>query len=173
MTFVLDGGIGSSLLALNPDDCVDCGGRRFISRKDSSPVLAALIVWRASTLRAAVGATSEEEPLSSSDERELLRPTAELQPSVKTSRSSWRLGWWRSRSAREVGAQTLDSREQTGGPAESQRPGLLPAASAPESMVSSYFAEKRFDRGWCAGGCPKTEYQSGTRQGLYRACLSS
>jgi phosphatidate phosphatase LPIN len=117
---------------------VDRGGRRFISRKDSSPLLPALIVWRQSTLRAAVGATSEEEPLSSSDERDFLRPAVELQPAVKTSRSSWRLGWWRSRSAREVTTHVTGSKEPTSGTASSQRPGLQPASSAPDSMVGMF-----------------------------------
>ena|SRR5258706_8038045 len=117
--------------------CVDCGGHRFISRKDSSPVLAALVVWRQSTLRAAVGATSEEEPLSSDDERDLPRSMAESQPAVKTNRSSWRLGWWRNRSAREVTARGSDTKDLTSGFAEPQRPGLQPAASAPDSIVSA------------------------------------
>jgi phosphatidate phosphatase LPIN len=118
--------------------CVDRGRRRFISRKDSSPILAALIVWRQSTLRAAVGATSEEEPLSSSDERDLLRPAAGSQFAVKTSRSSWRLGWWRTQSAREISAQATDSKEPTSGPMGPLRPGLQPVASAPDSMVSVF-----------------------------------
>src|SRR5258706_4353040 len=81
--------------------CVDCGGHRFISRKDSSPVLAALVVWRQSTLRAAVGATSEEEPLSSDDERDLPRSMAESQPAVETDRSRLRPCLWRYPSAKE------------------------------------------------------------------------
>lgn len=84
-----------------------------------------------------MGATSEEEPLSSSDERDLPRSVAESQPAVKTNRSSWRLGWWRNRSAREVTARGPGSKDLTSGFPELQRPGLQPPASAPDSMVSA------------------------------------
>lgn len=113
---------------------------RFISRTDSSPILASLIVWRESTLRAAAGALSEDEPLSSADEGELSRlERAQTSVPMSNSRSGWGLRWFsRSRSARELPQVTKDdSAIEVGPPAPSERPHLQPANSAPTTVPVS------------------------------------
>ncbi|KAH8118653.1 LNS2-domain-containing protein [Phellopilus nigrolimitatus] len=101
---------------------------RYVTRGDQSPLMDYLVKWREAALAKPTNARAleEEEPLSSSDERE---PSAERVAPKKTS-SSW-VRWWRSSRTEQQEAQTArtSSRDENG----SRRPELAPSNSAPPS----------------------------------------
>ena len=115
---------------------------RYITRRDGSPLLDALVKWRETALArpANAKALEEEEPLSSEDERP---PETKEQP--KKSSSSW-VRWWRS--SRTDSAPAKPEPEKLSVPRERSwdrdleregaavRPGLAAFASAPVSARS-------------------------------------
>ncbi|KAG8832137.1 hypothetical protein FRC17_001970 [Serendipita sp. 399] len=114
---------------------------RYISRKQSSPVLAALVVWRQATLGSSL-VQSDEEPLSSSDEREQ-RPTApktapasstSITPAITAPGGRWSRWFGRSRTARDAPAVAPPP---TDGPSNG-RIGLQPSSSAPDAVGGTH-----------------------------------
>ncbi len=108
--------------------------RRYISRKQSSPILAALVVWRQASLGQFL-VQSDEEPLSSSDEREERphsQPTKTYTPPA-TQQGRWSRWFGRSRSGRETPAAGAGGISTPDGP--NDRPGLHPTSSAPTTVV--------------------------------------
>ena len=99
---------------------------KYISRQDGSPLMVALVTWRDAALAKPTNASAlmEEEPLSSSDERE----PDEMQKTTPKKSSSW-VRWWRS--SRSEAPKTEPARQPE------QRPTLAPSASAPADQVRS------------------------------------
>ncbi|EJD53633.1 LNS2-domain-containing protein [Auricularia subglabra TFB-10046 SS5] len=91
---------------------------RYISRSDTSPLFAALVSWREVALGLRRAATIEDEPLSSSDEREPLSVSAPAQTARTT--STWSR-WWRG-SRKQSSTETI---------LPTSRPTLKVAASEP------------------------------------------
>lgn len=113
----------------------------YITRRDGSQLLVALVTWRDAALAKPtnVSTLSEEEPLSSSDERESEDTTDKSTPKKA---SSW-VRWWRSSrsdTTKMPTTATANSKE----PPSPSRPNLVPSASAPADQVSSldaFFAQ--------------------------------
>ncbi|KAG8826985.1 hypothetical protein FRB91_000151 [Serendipita sp. 411] len=114
---------------------------RYISRKQSSPILAALVVWRQAALGSSI-VQSDEEPLSSSDEREQrpqgpkTAPVANSSATTATTATTggrWSRWFSRSRTAREPPVTNIAPSD---GPSNG-RPGLQASSSAPDTMGST------------------------------------
>jgi phosphatidate phosphatase LPIN len=99
------------------------GGRRFITRDDASPLMDALVLWRTTALQShhtdlpsrapSPSPQSEEEPLSSSDERDDIKRSDSdpIELSRKPTSSSWSRWWSRSR-IREGDASSKGNRPE-------------------------------------------------------------
>ena len=100
------------------------GRHRYITRDDASPLMGALVLWRTTALQShptdlpsrgpSPAPQSEDEPLSSSDERdEIKRSNSDPVDLLrKPTSSSWSRWWSRSRSNREVDASDKANRPE-------------------------------------------------------------
>lgn len=88
---------------------------RYITREDASPLMGALVLWRTTALQSnlidlppdpssPLSPQSDDEPLSSSDERDEFRRSGSepLETSRKPKSSSWSRWWSRSRNNRDA-----------------------------------------------------------------------
>ena len=115
---------------------------RYITRRDGSPLMDCLVQWRETALAKPVNARAieEEEPLSSSDEREPETAQEIASPPKKTS-SSW-VRWWRSSRNTEAAPKPVaSSPDLSVAPAHAKegdrsRPTLVPSASAPPDSAA-------------------------------------
>lgn len=112
---------------------------RYIARRDGSPLMDCLVKWREGALAKPVNARAveEEEPLSSSDEREP-ETEQEIASAPKKTSSAW-VRWWRSNRMTEPAQKPnpmssppdlLSTQSPVKG-SDRSRPSLVPSASAP------------------------------------------
>ncbi|CAG7848768.1 Nuclear elongation and deformation protein 1 [Serendipita indica DSM 11827] len=104
---------------------------RFISRKQSSPILAALVVWRQATVGASI-VQSDEEPLSDGDERQQRPQPPKTAPAAQATPGRWTRWFGRSRAAREPTTTASTPTPES----SANRPGLHPTSSAPNAVES-------------------------------------
>lgn len=121
----------SAGLSTNLVSFVNGSFTRYITRSDGSPLMDALVLWRNTALQSDSADThsrapspsvqSDEELLSSSDEREELKRSASepLDVSKKPTPSSWSRWWSRSRNNREGDGSNKNRPELRGTASES------------------------------------------------------
>ncbi|KLO19940.1 LNS2-domain-containing protein [Schizopora paradoxa] len=109
---------------------------KYITRRDGSQLLVALVTWRDAALAKPANAStlSEEEPLSSSDERE---PEDTTDNSTPKKTSSW-VRWWRSSRSDTTKVPTTSTASSKTSPPSPSRPNLVPSASAPADQERTF-----------------------------------